>query len=217
MTCLRNMITLIGACVFSYEVALAQDQVAYCAFEVTVRSPRGEAIAGAAVSELGMDGKMIGSGITDGQGVVKLCDAPVGLVDIQVGGNRCGAVKVSYLKAYWLQTRRLPITYENCSGEEWAVPGGCLFTIRLRDQQNSPIAGVLFDDPNERPAPQTKASDTFGRIFRFIKFGETMSGRLHKNGYLPQDVSQKCQRGGTPERESIVVLRDAKGDSSPPK
>jgi len=217
MTNLWKAILLIGAGVLCRGLTYAEDQAAYCAFEVTVRSPRGEAIAGATVSELAMGGKIIGSSVTDRQGIARICDAPKGLVDIQVGDNRCGAVTVAYLKAYWLQTRRVSITYENCSGEEWAVAGGCLLTIRVKDQRNAPIPSVFFEDRNERPGPQTKLSDDSGRVFRFIKFGETMSGRLLKDRYLPQEISQACRPGDPPERESTIVLREGNGGPTPPR
>ena len=179
----------------------------YCAFEIVVHSPDGGPVVGTEVMEFGPGGDAIASALTDQQGVARLCDARVGLVDIEVGGRRCGAVGVRYLRPWWLKTRRVSVTYRSCAGEEWAVAGGCLLTIRVKDQYNLPVVGVLFESPNERPRPQTRISDKFGRIFRFIEYGETTIGWLLKDGYSRQIVNQSCRsKEDTNERELTVIL-----------
>jgi hypothetical protein len=187
---------------------LAQSQVSYCAFEVTVRSPEGDPVSGAPVAALAQDGKTIGLASTDKQGVARVCDAPAELTDIRVGGRLCGAVTLHYMTPYWLETRHVVVTYKNCNGEEFAPMGGCSLTIRLRDQEGHPLEGVLFDDPNERAKKraQTRLSDWFGRIFRFTDYGDTLSGRFLKDGYVPQNFTEQCGSGDPKRAERTVVL-----------
>lgn len=179
----------------------------YCAFEVAVHSPDGRPVVGTEAVERSSNGAVIESALTDRQGVARLCDAPIGLVDIEVGGRRCGAVSVRYLRSWWLKPRRVSVTYQSCAGEEWAVAGGCLLIIRVRDEQNAPIAGVLFESPNDQPRPQTRISDKLGRIFRFIDYGGTTTGRLSKEGYSSQIINQSCRsKEDRNERELTVFL-----------
>lgn len=206
MTELR-LAMLISVFAYGSHALVSQENASYCAFEVVVKSSAGKAVKGVAVYELMQDGKTVGTATTDQQGVARICDAPAGLVQIQVGHNLCGEVTVRHLKPYWMQTRKVSIYYDNCSGEEWAVPGGCLLTIRIKDERGLPIAGVLFDTPNESPQLQTKISDEFGRIFRFIKPGGVLSAQLKKGGFLTQDIKEACQPGDRPDEERVVTLQ----------
>src|SRR6185312_5904869 len=105
-----------------------------------VKSPAGTPVAGIGVA-LTHDGRVYGTAITDARGIAQICDAPKGLVDIEVGGHLCGAVSVRYLKPYWMETRRVSVTYENCSGDDFFPYGGCLFTIRVYDRKTYPSGG----------------------------------------------------------------------------
>jgi hypothetical protein len=151
-------------------LSAAQDQAGYCAFEVAVSSPTGAPVAGIGVALVRRNGQTFSTVVSNERGIARVCDAPEGLVDIEVGGHVCGAVAVRYLKPYWMKTRRVSVMYKNCSGEEFVPIGGCLLTIRTLDEQGAPLSGVLFDDPDKRSKlrEQTWISDQFGRIFRFI-------------------------------------------------
>ena len=189
--------------------AASQDRE-YCAFEVVVTTPRGLPVIGAPVAE-DYQGRPFATAMTDKSGVARLCDAPADSVDIVVGGKRCGATRVSYLSPYWMRTRRVSVTYENCSGEEWMLPGGCRLTIRLRDERTSaPLPGARFRGGDSRAASEfeTYESDTFGRVFRFIRYGTTLSGTLDKDGYAQGEVSEPCTRGENPYLEKIIALHE---------
>jgi len=189
-------------------LSAAQDEPEYCAFQIHVRSPTGAPVKGVSVALLKRSGETFGTAVTDEGGVAKICDAPGGLVDVEVGGQLCGAIAVRHLKAFWMKTRRVFITYENCSGEEFVPMGGCLLTIRTLNESGLPIRGVLFDSPDKGPAlrPQTSVSDRFGRIFRFIRYGEILTGHVEKPGYATSSVTDECKSGQAPEREQVVVL-----------
>ncbi len=91
------------AILLALPVRSAQPPEIYCAFEVVVKSPTGVPVVGAGVAGLDQNGVKFGTALTDAQGVVRFCDAPSGLIEINVGGNLCGAVSVRYLSAYWLR------------------------------------------------------------------------------------------------------------------
>ena len=187
----------------------AQEQPEYCAFQISVNSPAGAPVKAVGVALKKTDGKTFSTAVTDDRGTVMICDAPEGLVDVEVGGHLCGAVTVRYLKAFWMTTRRVSVTYENCAGEEWIPSGGCLLTIRTMDTDGAPLSGVHFAD-HDKPLAlqrQTWTSDRFGRIFRFIDYGKTLNARLEKTGYISQRVTDECKPGDTPDREHVIVLK----------
>jgi len=209
-------IIVMGAMVCMSSGALArQGPDEYCAFEVIVKQPGGAPATAGVVVQGG--GQVFGPVMTNAQGIARLCDAPPGLSEIVVGGNRCGAVSVKYLRAWWMKTRRVFVTYDNCSGEEWFVPRTCLLTIRVRDERGTPIAGVELGAPNEPPTPrdqerisegfETRISDQFGRIFRLVVFGETLQGSLSKDGYTSGQVAAQCKAGQSFDLERTIVLR----------
>ncbi len=186
----------------------AREQQEYCAFEVIVKSPRNEPVSGVAVDMIDEDGKEFDSVITDKNGIARLCDAPPGFVRLAVGGNRCGATTVSYLIRYWMETRRVTITYENCSRDEWVLPSGCKLTIRVRAEDGTPLAGVRLRESKERPQswPQTSISDRWGRIFRFLKYGDHVTATFEKEGYLTQTVSAECKPAKPYDKDLTVTL-----------
>lgn len=212
-TCWPNPLLVIGMALIPVPLS-AQSQPGYCAFSVTVKSPEGHPVAGARVEGLREDGEVFGSGVTDEIGVGRICDAPAGLVDLRVGGQLCGAVTIGHLRPYWMETRHVYITYANCSGEEWAPPGGCQLVLRIVDGDNSPIGGVLFAEPGARQGgiALSAASDAFGRLFRFIRYGETVTGSLIKSGYAPLDLSEGCKSGSGFARQRVVTLQKAPSD-----
>ncbi len=183
----------------------------YCAFQVTVRSPSGTPVRSVLVEELKQDtDELVAQASTDQHGVARICEAPsVGLVKIRVGGKLCGSAVVAYLKPYWMSTRDVHLTYENCQGEEWFPLGGCGLTIRVRDETNAPLPGVQFETADRQPKQraQTSTSDAFGRIFRFMNYGDVLEGRIEKPGYISATVSDECRRGSSTDREQVIALR----------
>jgi len=181
----------------------------YCAFEVVVKSPSGRQVRGAPVNAQ-KDGTDFAKTMTDDNGTARICDAPSGLVDIVIGGNVCGAVAVRHLRAYWMTTRQVFVTYQNCSGEEWAVPSGCRLTIRLRDGLDlSPIAGVRLVVPKGglRGLPGSETSDRFGRIFQLVPYDKALTGTLEKRGYISASVSEPCTSGKSFVLERTIDLK----------
>jgi hypothetical protein len=199
------------AMLLALPVRSAQPPEIYCAFEVVVKSPTGDPVVGAGVSGLDQNGVKFGTALTDAQGVVRFCDAPSGLIEINVGGNLCGAVSVGYLSAYWLETRRVFITYKRCS-DDWWVPGRCLLTVRVRDEHNAPVSGAALL-PTRKPKPatpkSTEISDRYGRLFFEVNYGDTLEGVLSKAGYAAQPVTAACRSGKSFWLERTVVLRAA--------
>ena len=105
-------------------------------------------------------------------------------------------------------TRKIDMVYRNCQGDDFLPPGGCQLTIRIRDQGGSPLPGVSVNDPNERPMrrEQSRASDQFGRIFRFLDYGDNVRIRLQKEGYVPQTLTSECRSGHPFVLDQVVTL-----------
>jgi hypothetical protein len=207
MICLTSAISFL---VFSGLIAPQgpKEQQEYCAFEVLVKSPRNEPVPDAIVVMFDEDGKEFASAVVNEKGIARLCDAPPGLIRLSVGGNRCGAVSVSYLERYWMETRRIIMTYDNCSGQEWALLGGCMLTIRVKGKDGTPLVGVKLRNPEQRPKsrPQTYVSDRWGRIFQFLHFGDHLVATLEKDGYVPLTVSAECKPASSYDRDLTVTL-----------
>ncbi|MGJ5814376.1 hypothetical protein [Paludibaculum fermentans] len=205
---MRLALVITAALVFAAGMK-AQASDSYCAFEVVVRSPAGSLLEEQGVEGVDEDGSVFGVALTDKRGVARLCDAPARLIQIRVGGNRCSAVTVRYLKRYWLRTRQVFVTYENCAGEEWAIPFSCRLTIRVRDESASgnAVEGVHLHGLNvSTAAPEPKESDRFGRIFQSVKFGAKSSGWLEKDGYFPLAIAEGCGPGEGVEKDVTVVM-----------
>ena len=62
----------------------------YCAFEIRVRKPSGTPFAKVPVAII-YKGTQIAEARTDASGTARLCDAPLGVVDIAVGFDVCGS------------------------------------------------------------------------------------------------------------------------------
>lgn len=181
----------------------------YCAFEVLVKSSRDVPVAGVAVSLLGESQIVFASVVSDQDGVARICDAPPGLVTIKVGGNLCGTATVGYLQRYWMTTRRVVVAYENCSADGWAPLGGCMLTLRVVSEGGNPILGAVIrgDDGRATSRDQTLVSDQFGRILRFLRFGESMAASIHKNGFLTQSITDRCERGNPRDIDVVVTMK----------
>ena len=157
---------------------------------------------------MGSPGRVFGSAVTQKQGVVQICDSPEGLIDIQVGGELCGAVFVKRLTKWWLQTRFVYVTYQNCSGEGWAVPGGCRYTIRVTDADGRPVSGVRIRHSNSGSGLLlNRESDQYGRIFATTPFGDQLTMELERDGYERQRFIEPCTAGADAHREPRVVIR----------
>lgn len=69
-------------------------------------------------------------GATGEDGAATICDVPLGLIDIQAGDNRCGAVRVHYFGTYWLRFRKVAVVYECSAGAIGCAPGAASYRRR---------------------------------------------------------------------------------------
>ena len=65
-----------------------------------------------------------------------------------------------------------------------------------------------MDNLSERQTgrEQTRLSDQFGRIFRFLDYGDKATIQLQKEGYLPQTLACGCRPGEPFALDRIVTL-----------
>jgi hypothetical protein len=189
-----------------YSTKSLAGQLNYCAFEVTVRSSAEAPVRGVGVWLLRADGSVYSRVQADARGVARLCDAPPGLVDIQVGGNLCGAVIVKYLRPLWLETRHLRLHYDGCH-EDFEVTSGCYYVVRVLDSGDRAVEGAHLIGAVPGQDPELDATDKFGRLFRFVPWGRSLEGEIAKEGYTTEKVLLNCRSGDDPYPEPAITLR----------
>ena len=214
-----HKIVLLSATLSAVLSALAAQAVpteppgSYCAFEITVRSPDGSPV-GLVPVFAAQRGSQFARTSTDAAGIARICDVPGEQIDIEVGPPRhCGTVHVRDLIPDWLETFHVLVTYRTCGRPEFIPPTGCLITLRVKDSQSRPVLGAVLDAPSASPSVfrQTQVSDEYGRIFRYVKEGETVDARLTKEGYVPVDFTYACKSTFPERQEHEVVIEHVKG------
>lgn len=180
----------------------------YCAFEVIIRTSRGEPVRYARVVLFDNTGAAFASAVVNEEGIARICDAPPGLLRLSVGGTLCGTASVGQITRYWMQTRKVTITFDNCSGEDLVPMAGCMLTIRAKAKSGAILEGATFLKSREYVgwAGKTLVSDRWGRIFQSVKFRELLAGSIQKAGYLSQEISVQCTREPPLDRDITVVL-----------
>jgi len=85
-----------------------------------------------------------------------------------------------------------------------------MFTYRLRTSDDQPIVGAALrgDDDRRASRPQTRTSDRFGRLFRFLRFGESINASVEKPGFVTQHLAAICSPGN-PRDDDIAVRMPA--------
>jgi hypothetical protein len=84
----------------------------YCAFEVKVMKPSGAPNPNIPVLMV-QEGRQTFETKSDANGIARICDAPLGYVDIAAGLDVCGLVTVKDVTPEWLTTVRVFITFED--------------------------------------------------------------------------------------------------------
>ncbi len=107
-----------------------------------------------------------------------------------------------------MQTRKVTITFDNCSGEDLVPMAGCMLTIRAKNKNGAILEGATFLKNREYAgwAGKTMVSDRWGRFFQSVKFGELLAGSILKEGYLSQEIAVQCTREPPLDRDITVVL-----------
>jgi hypothetical protein len=132
---------------------------AYCAFEVKVTSSHGKPRSGVPVVVVQNRTTTFLQGITDANGLARLCDAPLESVDIAVGFDVCGLVLVKHLHQKWPETIRLFVTFDDHPCEHFVPPEFCHVLLRVRDPRGSALPGARF-----LPRPRTAVVEPTWRI-----------------------------------------------------
>jgi hypothetical protein len=191
----------------------------YCAFHVVVKSHSGAPLPRVDVEAIA-DGRTIARARTGGSGLAKLCDAPLGLIDIAVGNTRCGYSVVKFVRATWPRTTRLVVTYNNtlddaaCAGTTFgSFPTDCQVLLRVHDAEGKPIPGARFD---LGPAVSKRTSDALGRIFFSLRAGTRVVGSLEAAARSSEKIALACDPDLTPLIERSVSLAAFQGATSAP-
>jgi hypothetical protein len=62
---------------------------------------------------------------------------------------------------------------------------------------------------NSKRRSQTQISDEFGRIFRFIEYGEALKGQIDGSGYQSKGIAEQCKAGESFAKELVIELRSS--------
>lgn len=185
---------------------LIAGQSNWCAFQVHVKTPSGAPFAGVPVV-LASGGKQLTEVRTDARGIANICDAPLTAVTIAVGFDACGSVLVKDVKALWLRTRRLDVTYVKSTCEEFvSFPENCHVLLRIVDGSGSPVLGARVQGNACIKSESSTTSDALGRIFCSLAPSRTLNGIIEKQGYKPTLVSIACHPHALDAREERVIL-----------
>jgi len=146
--------------------------------------------------------------MTDANGTARICDAPIGTVDVFVGFDACGLVVIKEVKPLWLETKKLFVTYARSScGEFNSNPKSCHIVLRVKDEVGRPLAGARFEGKaSAKSVGEPILSDSFGRLFRTLEADQMLEGYITKLGYNPTPISQRCVLLEA-DRELMVALR----------
>jgi hypothetical protein len=166
----------------------AKAQENYCAFEVHVNSPVGKPVSGVPVALLRSDKTTYVESVTGADGTARLCDAPLQTVFIVAGVDVCGSVMVRNLRPTWPQTKEISVTYARESCPHFTFCDECEVLLRVHDEEGKPVAGARFDG-NVTRMGGGMVSDRFGRLFRLIKRGQTLTGTVSKEGRRSAQIS----------------------------
>jgi hypothetical protein len=175
-------------------------QSMYCALNVIVRSPSGSPVPNLPVVLVRKDGSPFLETTTAGNGVARLCDAPFESIDIFVGRDVCGAVRVQNLRPKWPVTQRVAITYQSVACDHFNVDPECQVLLRVRDETGKPISGARLE--GMRSGSGSGLSDTLGRIFWSIKRWGHLEGVVAHEGLKSAGISTQC----VDDTELTVVL-----------
>jgi hypothetical protein len=189
---------------WSASVLMAADS--YCAFEVEVHSPLKRPALNVPVG-IGQLRSTFAQTLTNANGIARLCDAPIGPVDVFVGFDACGLVVIKDVKPLWRETKKLFVTYARSScGEFNSNARNCHIILRVKDETGHPLAGARFEGKASESTWEPLVSDSFGRLFREIEADQTLEGYIAKLGYNPTPISHKCLLQDA-DRELVVSLR----------
>jgi hypothetical protein len=157
-----------------------------------------------------MNGVAVSESISDDNGIARLCDAPLGLLSISVGTNRCGSMSINFLQRPAAEPHKLKVIFNNCAGIEWSQVGLCRWLIRLNTPEGQPIVGAVFQGKDDKQKPRSVRSDNWGRLSLVAGRGESLSGTVGKSGYLPETLSLSCSPGEPYDSDLRMTLNTSK-------
>jgi hypothetical protein len=185
---------------------LAGQGAAYCAFEVRVRTPAGSPVANLPVALIRSEQTTLSETRTNGDGLARICDAPLEYLGIAVGSDICGSVLVRHLAPSWPEPRRVFVTYVDAPCNHFTVSPSCRILLRVHDEGGKPVVGARFE--GRSTTARTDVTDVFGRLFYSLKRGEALDGTVTKRELRSPPIAQTCEDMENVELK--IVLRDTR-------
>lgn len=182
----------------------AGPEAVFCAFEVKVTTPLGVPVGNLPVVLVAGRKEVVAETVTDGKGMARICDAPLAFVDVIVGRDVCGAVRVDRLKFEWPETQRVFVTFVGRPCDHFGVSPERHVLLRVQDEQGRPVAGAQLE-LKRQTGRGSVTSDAFGRIFRVHRTGESIVGVVSKDKIYSGEVS--VTTGDDVERTVVLKKR----------
>ncbi len=102
-----KLILLAFACALAEYLCHARNE--YCAFALAISHPDGSPAAGVNVAVRPMYGVAAAEVTSSPDRLARLCDAPLGLLSISIGINRCGSMSINFLQRPAWETHKLKL------------------------------------------------------------------------------------------------------------
>jgi hypothetical protein len=129
--------------------------------------------------------------VTDMNGTVELCDAPLEPVDLVASEGQGTGLVAQGVRPSWPRTQTIRLVYDRKLYNRDLLPTACVLLIRVRDSKGAGIDGVRLDRGVEA---DTLVSDALGRLYLRLEIGEKVTGALSKVGYSREAVTVSCDR-----------------------
>ena len=173
----------------------------HCSLRVTVLTPSGEPVTARILVEE-KNGWKLEQQSTPGP--TNFCGLGIHPVSVTVGDEGCNQVVVRNVPLKWDETTHLTVTYDMkpCLGETPPV-AACDVLLRVIGVKRDPVDGATFEE--QKPFPELRRGDVFGRIFIRIAAGQELTGIASARGYRPAQIKIPCVSRNQ-RHEQIVVL-----------
>lgn len=168
-----------------------------CAVTVQAVRPSGAAERGVPVRLSDAKGKVLGSVLTDEQGLARFCDLNFGNHSIAVGEG-CGSITINDVQSRLPDVEHFVIRLNRCRADSHRTLTGCFFYLRLEDDKGKAVKGTAA----------TEESDIYGRVILALPVGQTKDISVASSGFQETTLRLTCPSINYVQRR--VVLRSSR-------
>lgn len=176
----------------------------YCSLSVRVLSPQLRRIPNVEVSVLEDAGRVLVK--NTGSEDVKFCDLGIKPVLVTIGAEYCNQVVVRNVPQHYEDMYVLVVIYDpnECREPSRVLDPNCRILFRVSDESGAPLkkASIRFGEASLT----SRSTDSAGRSFVLLGIGDTVTGDVQADGYLPSGFSVSCSAKER-SKEELIILR----------